>query len=163
MTALFVQAFACDVRRADALITGSELGFFRELLQFFGDDCAARQKHRKTGADIVVENEKLQFLAELAMIALLRFLEHREVIVEFLFRFERGAVNALQLRILFVAFVVSAGDARELERADVSRAHDVRAGAKIDEVAAAIERDFSSAGMFSMMSSLNLLGSVAIA
>ena len=31
MTALFVQAFARDVRSADALITGGELGFFGEL------------------------------------------------------------------------------------------------------------------------------------
>ena len=75
------------------------------------------------------------------MIALLRFLQHREVIIEFLLGFERGAVNALELRIFFVALVVGAGHIRELERADVSRAHDVRPGAEIDEIAAAIERD----------------------
>ena len=46
------------------------------------------------------------------------------------------------MRILFVAFVVSARHVRELERADVSRAHDVRTCAKIDEIAAAIERNF---------------------
>ena len=46
------------------------------------------------------------------MIALLRFLQHREVIVEFLFGFERGAVNALELRIFFVALVVRAGNVR---------------------------------------------------
>src|SRR2546427_3799084 len=75
------------------------------------------------------------------MVALFRFLEHREVIIELLFRFERRAVNALELRILLVAFVISASHSRELERADVSRAHYVRAGAEIDEVAIAIERD----------------------
>ncbi len=75
------------------------------------------------------------------MIALLRFLEHGEVVVEFLFGFERGAVNALQLRILFVALVVRARHAGELECADVSRAHHVRPGAEIDEIAAAIERN----------------------
>ena len=47
----------------------------------------------------------------------------------------------MELRILFVAFVVGAGDVGELERADVSRAHDVRPGAKIDKLAVAIERD----------------------
>ena len=75
------------------------------------------------------------------MIALLGFLEHREIIVEFLLGFECGAVNALELRILFVAFVVSARHVRELERADVSRAHHVRPGAEIDEIAVAIERN----------------------
>src|SRR5947207_10183821 len=76
------------------------------------------------------------------MIALLRFLEHREVIIELLFCFERRAVNSLQLRIVFVAFIIRACHVGEFERADVSRAHDVRSGAKIDEVTAAIERDF---------------------
>ena len=76
------------------------------------------------------------------MVAFLRFLEHREVVVEFLFGFERRAVNALKLRIFFVAFVVRAGDGGELERADVSRAHHVRPGAEIDELAVAIERNF---------------------
>src|SRR6185436_9986203 len=57
-----------------------------------------------------------------------------------------GAVNALELRILLVALVISAGDAGELERADVARAHDVRAGAEIGEFAVAIERDFFALG-----------------
>ena len=95
----------------------------------------------KPGPDVVVEDEQLQFASELAMVALLRFLEHREVIVEFLFGFERRAVNALKLRICFVAFVIRAGDVGELERADVSRAHHVRPGAEIDELAVAVERN----------------------
>src|SRR5207249_7517885 len=112
MTTLFVQAFARDVRRADALITGRELSLLGELFQFFGDDCAAREKHRQTWPDIVVKNEELQLLTELAMIALFRFLEHGKIIVELLFRSERRAVNALQLRVLFVAFVVGASHIR---------------------------------------------------
>ena len=75
------------------------------------------------------------------MIALLRFLQHREVVVEFLFGFERRAVNALELRIFFVAFVIRAGDGGQLECADVSRAHHVRPRAEIDELAVAIERN----------------------
>src|SRR5207302_1894546 len=96
---------------------------------------------RKTWADVIVENEEFQFASKLAMIALLRFLEHGEIIVEFLFRFERGTVNALELRILFIAFVIGARDVGEFERADVSRAHHVWPRAEIDEITAAIERD----------------------
>ena len=142
MAALQIQAFARDVRREDALITGGELGFFRQLFQFLGDDCAARQEHRQPGSDVVVENKQLEFASELPMIALLRFLQHREVVVEFFFGFERRAVNALKLRICFVAFVVRAGNIGQLECADVSRAHHVRPGAEIDELAVAIERNF---------------------
>ena len=127
MAALSVQAFARNVRRADALITGGEFSFFRQLFQFFGDDCAARQKHWQTRAHVIVEDEQFEFASELPMIALLRFLEHREIVVEFLFSFERCAVNALKLRICLVAFVVRARHIGELERADVSRAHHVRA------------------------------------
>jgi len=46
------------------------------------------------------------------MVALLRFLEHREVVIEFFLRFERGTVNALELRVLLVPFVISAGHIR---------------------------------------------------
>src|SRR5437764_15355686 len=80
------------------------------------------------------------------MVALLRFLEHREVFVELGLVLEGGAVDALELRVLFVAFVVGAGNAGELERADVAGAHDVRAGAEIGELAIAIERDFFALG-----------------
>ena len=73
------------------------------------------------------------------MIALLGFLEHGEIIVEFLFRLERGAVNPLELRIALVAFVVRTRHVGELEGADVSRPHHVRAGAEIDEITTAIE------------------------
>src|SRR5262245_27091314 len=76
------------------------------------------------------------------MIALLRFLKHRQVVVEFFFGFERGTVNALKLRIRFISFVVGAGNVGELERADIARARYVRSGAKIDELAVAIERYF---------------------
>src|SRR2546423_4340786 len=75
------------------------------------------------------------------MVALSGFLKHREIIIELLFRLEGSAVDALKLWILFVALVISARHIREFERADVSGAHHVRSGAKIDEIAVAIERD----------------------
>src|SRR5947207_11359575 len=59
MTAFSIEAFARDVRRAHTLITGSELSFFGELLQFLNDDCTAREKHWQTGTDIIVENKEL--------------------------------------------------------------------------------------------------------
>ena len=84
VTALSVQAFARDVRSAHALISGSELGFFREFLQFFDDRLRRAGETSADRADVVVENEEFEFLAELAMVALLRFLEHCEIVVELL-------------------------------------------------------------------------------
>ena len=57
MTAFQIKTLARDVRREDALIPSVEFRFFRELFQFFGDDCAAREEHWQSRAHIVVENE----------------------------------------------------------------------------------------------------------
>src|ERR1051325_3100064 len=137
-----VESSSCEIDCSDSLISSREFRFFRKLFELFNDCGAARKPQGQTWPDILIDDVNFEFLPELAMVALLRFLEHREVIVELLSSFECGAVNALELRILFVAFVVGTGDVGELERADVSGPHDVRAGAEIDEVAVAIERDF---------------------
>src|SRR6266403_5480601 len=75
------------------------------------------------------------------MVAFLRFLEHGEVVVEFLLCLEGGPVDSLQLGILLVSLVVSAGDVGEFKRADISRPHDMRSGAKVEKIAIAVERD----------------------
>ena len=80
------------------------------------------------------------------MVAFLRFLQHGEILVERGFVFESGAVNALELRVVFVAFVIGAGDVRELECADVARAHNVGPGAEIDKIAVFVEADFFAFG-----------------
>src|SRR5882724_985064 len=146
VTAFKVEAFASEICRADALIACSELRFSRELLELVDDGGAAGEPEWEAGTDVVVEGEELEFFAELAMVALLGFLEHGEVFVELGSVLEGGAVNALKLRIVFVAFVVGTGDAGQLERADVAGAHDVRAGAEIGKLAVAIERDFFAFG-----------------
>src|SRR5262249_15623568 len=107
----------------------------------FSDCCAAWKKHGQTRSDVIIDYEKLQLLPELAMIALFGFLEHREVIVEFLFRVECGAVNPLQLRILFIPLVVGACHAGQAKRADIASARHMGASAEIDEIATAIKRN----------------------
>ena len=58
--------------------------------------------------------EEVQLLAQQAMVALGRFFEARKVGVQLFLREERRAVDALQLRILFVAQPVSAGQVGQL-------------------------------------------------
>ena len=73
------------------------------------------------------------------MVSAFGLLEHREVRLHLGFVLKRGSVNALQLGIALVAFVISAGHVSKLERADVSSAHHVRSGAKVCELAVNVE------------------------
>src|SRR5205823_6586174 len=59
MTAFSIEAFARDVRGANALIASGELGFLGKLLQFLCDHSSAREKHWQTRTDIIVENKEL--------------------------------------------------------------------------------------------------------
>ena len=76
------------MRSAHALVSGSELGLLFPSFSSSSAITAPRGKNiGETGADIIIENEEFEFLAKLAMIALLGFIEHCEVIVEFLLWF----------------------------------------------------------------------------
>ena len=101
----------------------------------------------RPGADLLGEREQVELGAELAVVALLGFLEPVQVLVERLLRLPRGAVDALEHRALLVAAPVRARDLRELERAEPAGRRDVRAAAQVDELDAAavddvaVERD----------------------
>ena len=70
----------------------------------------------QAGSGFVLNAEKIEFLAELAMVAALGFLELVQIFVEFFLFDETRAVNPLHLRIFFVALPVGAGDIHQLER-----------------------------------------------
>ncbi len=57
-------------------------------------------------------------------------------------------VNALELRIAFLAFPVGAGDVHELERGDALGGRDMRAAAEVEEFAGAVKRDHQLVGFF---------------
>ena len=134
MAGSLVHDLAREVRRADADVAGSELGFLRELFKFLDDHGAFRQPERQAGADVFgVHHVQAHLRADFAVVALLRFFEHGEILVHLGLVLERRPVNALELRVLLVALVIRAGDAGHLERADVTGAHHVRSSAKINE------------------------------
>ncbi len=141
-----VEVLPREVRGADAVVAGGEFGFLGEFFEFLDEDGAVRQPERQAGAYVVVEGEEFEFLAELAVVALFRLLEHGELGVHLGLVFEGGAVDALELRVLLVALVIGAGDVGELERADVAGAHDMRAGAEVGEIAVAVDGDFLALG-----------------
>ncbi|MFM1944956.1 MAG: hypothetical protein RI897_3938 [Verrucomicrobiota bacterium] len=131
----FVHAFPGEVGGAHAVVAGVKLGFLGELFEFFNEDRAFGEPEGHAGADVVgVDGEEAHFGADFSVVASFSFLEHIEVGLELGFIFERGAVDTLELGVIFVSFVVGAGDGHQLIGADVTGSHDVWAGAEVDEV-----------------------------
>ena len=87
-----------------------------------------------------MEVEQIEIFAEPAMIAFLGFLALLEPRVEALLVEERGAVDPLQRLVLRVAAPVRRRRAQELDHADLAGRRAVRAEAKVDPVAVAVER-----------------------
>ncbi len=131
MTAGEVHVLSCEVRCSHALITGLELGLFGQSLKFLDENGAIGHPERKTWAHVFVEGEQFEFAAELAVIAFSGLFQHREVGLEFSLVLERGAVDALQLGVPFIALVIGGGYVGESERPDISGAHDVWSGTEV--------------------------------
>jgi len=129
------------VRREDLLVAGLEELGGDEVLQLLADDRAVRGPEDQALADLLVDVEELELLAELAVVALLGLLGAGEGLLELLLRGEGGAVDALELLVLLVAAVVGAGDVEQLERLDLRGVAHVRAGAEVDELAVLVEGD----------------------
>ena len=146
MTAGAVEAELADVGREDLVVTLAREFLADEGLQFLADDGAVRQPEHEPLPDFVVDVEEAEVAAELAVVALLRFLHERKMGLHLGLVLEGGAVDALKLRVFLVAKVVGAGDVGELERADVAGAHDVGPGAEVDEVAVGVEGNFLALG-----------------
>ncbi len=69
----------------------------------------------QAGPGQLLNAEKIQLFAQLAMVALLGFFELVEVLVQIFLAEERRAVDALHLVVLFIALPVGAGDGKQLE------------------------------------------------
>ena len=81
-----------------------------------------------------LEVEQIHFLADLAVIALGRFLEAEEVLVELLLVQPAGPIDAAQHRVVLVAAPIGARHARQLEGAGIkpARGGEVRAAAHVE-------------------------------
>ena len=89
---------------------------------------------------MLVDVEQVQFLAELAVVALFGFLQHRQVGLEFFLAGPGGAVDALQHLVAVVAAPVGAGHLHQLEVLELAGAGHVRAAAQVLEGALAVQR-----------------------
>ena len=136
-----VEALVADVRGDDLLVAVLLLYLAQELLEAVAQGGAFGEPQGQAGADVAAEGEELHLLAELAVVALLGLLEEGEVLVQHLFLGEGDAVDAYKLVALFVAAPVCAGEAGNLGGLDGAGVGQVRATAKVGEVALGVGGD----------------------
>jgi len=70
----------------------------------------------QTLTNFVIGAEEVKFLAELAVVAFFGFLELPEVLLELIFAFPGGAVDALEHGAFFVAAPICACDIQQFDR-----------------------------------------------
>ena len=132
------------MRRVDEQIAAAQALVAHPVFHDLADDGALGMPEDEAGAGELLNAEEVELLAEDAMVAARGFFKAREVRVEIFLREERGAVDALELRIFLVAEPVSAGEAGDLEGFDAAGGRHVRAAAEVDEFAVAIEADLGA-------------------
>ncbi len=122
-------------------VAGLLLGRLHEVDEPLAQRCTLGQPQRKAGAHLLAEGEQVQFLAELAVVALLGFLQQHEVFVQFLLLGEGDGVKAGELLALLIAAPVGPGHAEHLHRFDGRGVRQVRPAAEVGEVALSVEAD----------------------
>ncbi len=88
----------------------------------------------------VLNVEKIQSFAQLSVIALLCFLDSKEIVLKCFFISPGGAIDALQHLVVRVSSPVGACDLGELERFELSRVGNVRPPTKVDEFTLLVKR-----------------------
>ena len=140
-----------DVRGDDLLVAALVEVAAQPLLHGADDARALRQIERQAHARHGIHHVDAQFAAELAVVALLGFLQVVQMLVELLLLEERGAVDALQHLAVAVALPIRARHLHELERADLARGGHVRAAAQVHEIAVAANDDLLVGGKLADM------------
>src|SRR5712691_10394392 len=112
-----IDLLARDVRGVDERVAALVMQPSPPVLELFTDDREVGEPENETRAELLVDAEELELLAEDAMVAALNLLKSLQVIVELLLIRPHRAVDALELRVALVATPVRPGDGEELERA----------------------------------------------
>ena len=129
-----------DLGRGDFDITRLAMDLAPVIKQGVLENHAVGQEEREAGG-FVAHHEKVHFATDLAMIALFRLFDHRQMSVELFFRRERGAVHARQHLIVGIGLPIRSGNARKLERLESFGIGDMGADAHVDIIALLEEGD----------------------
>src|SRR5258708_17119446 len=99
---------AHDMRGVDEIVAALQQLFAEPVLDSLSNESPLGMPEDEPRAGLFLNAEEVKFRAKLAMIAALGFFQAVQMFVEFFLREESDGVNALKLRIAFLAFPVSA-------------------------------------------------------
>ena len=111
------------------------------MFQTISERSAFRQPQRQARSHARRETKQFELLAELAVVALLGLLEHRQVFVEHRFFRKGDSVDTGQHLVVLVAAPVGPGHRSQLDRLHVPHVRQVRPAAQIGKITVRIETD----------------------
>src|SRR5947207_13938773 len=120
-----------DVRRVNKIVATLDQLIAQPGLNDAADEAALGMPKDQARPSCLLNAEQIEFRSKLAVIATPGFFETVEIFVELLLREKRRGVDALQLRVAFLALPISACDAHQLERLNAFGGRNVRAAAEI--------------------------------
>ena len=140
---LDVQFLLRRVRGVDVLVAGLPLVVGDEGFEQPADGRALGQQHGEAGAEDGFVGEQFEFAPDLAVVALRRFLQAREVRLEVVAAGPRDGVEPLQRLVLLVAAPVRPGHLGDLDalRVEVASGLDVRPAAQVGEGVLLVDGD----------------------
>ena len=115
MAGLFPQRHVHDLRTAHFLVTTLAVDAAHILFDRLPDRVSLGMPEHHARR-FFLQMEQIKLLGELAVVALLGFLDHAQIILQVIIVGKADAGDALQLRIVGVTAPVNAADADQLER-----------------------------------------------
>ena len=127
---LLPQALVQDLRALDLLVAVVAVHAAHVLLHLLPHGPALGVPEHGTGR-VLVDVEQVQLTAELAVVALLGFFQHREVLLQLILARPSRAIHALQHFVAVVTAPVRARHLHQLEELQLASARNVWAAAKV--------------------------------
>ena len=105
------QIKAHDVRSEDEIVAALQQFFAQPVFDQCADQAALGMPENQSGPGFFLNAEEFEFRAEFPVIAALGLFEPVQILLQFFLCVECCCIDALQLRIPFLAFPVGAGNA----------------------------------------------------
>ena len=138
VTGFFPQALVDDLRAFDLLITVVSVDLAHVLLNGLPDGPAFGVPEHQTRG-MLIDVKQVEFSAQFAMVALFRFFQACQVLLQIVLASPGRAINTLQHLVLAVTTPVSARDLHQFEVLELAGAGHVGATAQVFEVAFTVE------------------------